>query len=142
MGNHLVNGMPQNPVVGDIYFDISDGKIKVPGQSGIHVFGGSGSGSSVQFGWYGDVSSDGTATKRGGSLSLRVSRVSDGRYMVSGISTEAVVTVTPQYRISGVIQAQTAHSAVILRSSSGSATVLMYDAEGVLSDHGFSMMVL
>lgn len=39
MGKHLVNGMPANPDIGDIYYDISDGAIKIPGNSDIHVFG-------------------------------------------------------------------------------------------------------
>ena len=40
MGKHLVNGMPANPDIGDIYYDISDGRIKVPGDTAVHVFGG------------------------------------------------------------------------------------------------------
>ena len=50
MERHLVTEMPQQPVKGDEYFDLSDGTIKVPGEKGIHVFGkagGSGSDSSV-----------------------------------------------------------------------------------------------
>lgn len=39
MGKHLVNGMPANPDIGDVYYDISDGAIKIPGDSDIHVFG-------------------------------------------------------------------------------------------------------
>lgn len=50
MGKHLVTEMPQQPVTGDLYFDLSDGTVKVPGEGGVHVFGqpgGGGSDSSV-----------------------------------------------------------------------------------------------
>lgn len=44
MGKHLVTKMPQQPVTGDLYFDLSDGTVKVPGEEGVHVFGQPGSG--------------------------------------------------------------------------------------------------
>jgi len=50
MGKHLVTKMPQQPATGDLYFDLSDGTVKVPGEGGVHVFGqpgGGGSDSSV-----------------------------------------------------------------------------------------------
>ena len=31
--------MPQQPVTGDVYFDLSDNTIKVSGEEGVHVFG-------------------------------------------------------------------------------------------------------
>lgn len=46
MERHLVTEMPQSPVKGDEYFDLSDGTIKVPGEKGIHVFGKAGGSSS------------------------------------------------------------------------------------------------
>lgn len=46
MERHLVTEMPQQPVKGDEYFDLSDGTIKVPGEKGIHVFGKAGGSSS------------------------------------------------------------------------------------------------
>lgn len=46
MERHLVTEMPQQPVKGDEYFDLSDGTIKVPGENGIHVFGKAGGSSS------------------------------------------------------------------------------------------------
>lgn len=50
MERHLVTEMPQSPVKGDEYFDLSDGTIKVPGEKGIHVFGkAGGSGSDNQY---------------------------------------------------------------------------------------------
>lgn len=39
MGKHLVTEMPQQPVTGGLYFVLSDGTIKVPGEEGVHVFG-------------------------------------------------------------------------------------------------------
>lgn len=44
MGKHLVTEMPQQPVTGDLYFDLSDGTVKVPGEGGVHVFGQPGGG--------------------------------------------------------------------------------------------------
>ena len=92
--------------------------------------------------WYGQISSGGTVTKRGGTATLRVTHTTTGTYTVSGLTAANVAAVTPMYVASGSISpVQTAHSAVIVRSMA-SLTVHMFDKNGDKADYGFYLMAM
>lgn len=143
MGKHLVNGMPSFPEVGDVYFDVSDGKVKVPGMQEVHEFGGGGQVSSFEPKWYGTVTSQGTATKLGGTENLICAMESTGKYRFyksSGTIAASAIIVTPLLKttlnISPVL-----HTPVVIYSTS-KITVCMFDREGVLSNYAFSILIL
>ena len=92
--------------------------------------------------WYGQISSSGVVTKRGGTATLRVTHTTTGTYTISGLTAANVATVTPMYVASGSISpVQTAHSAVIVRSMA-SLTVHMFDKNGDKADYGFYLMAM
>lgn len=92
--------------------------------------------------WYGQISSGGAVTKRGGTATLRVTHTTTGTYTISGLTAANVATVTPMYVASGSISpVQTAHSAVIVRSMA-SLTVHMFDENGDKADYGFYLMAM
>lgn len=139
MGKHLVDGMPPDPETGDVYFDISDGKIKVPGEAGIHEFGGG----SFQPYWYGWVSSTGVATRLGGTGTVSVRSSNTGIYTVTGAGTRTVM-VSPLYRYSGSIAVSPLGcSAMVMQNNLGSVSVRTYRLDGgTLTACAFTMLIL
>ena len=92
--------------------------------------------------WYGQISSGGAVTKRGGTATLRVTHTTTGKYTVSGLTAANVAAVTPMYVASGSISpVQKAYSAVIVRSMA-SLTVHMFDENGDEADYGFYLIAM
>ncbi len=144
MAKHLVSGMPPKPVTGDVYFDISDGRIKVPGEQEVHEFGGGeggGGGEASPF-WYGRVSATGTATKLGGTGTVTVTRTSEGQYSIPGLSGRIVIVTPLNYHALSILQ-QSMHTALVTQASStGSAMVNMFGPSGTRDDYGFFMLII
>lgn len=140
MGKHLVNGMPANPDIGDIYYDISDGRIKVPGDTAVHVFGG---GKGVNPLWCGRVSSSGVGIRVSGTLIITVNRSGEGVYGIKGAPGGRTVIVSPlDYFVGSAPLVKAPHIAVVSQSSTGILTVRMYTLDGTLDDFGFSLMII
>lgn len=145
MGNHLVNGMPESPEVGDVYFDLSDGKVKIPGTEEVHEFGGGVQTPSFEPRWYGTVTSSGVATKLGGKDTLQCAKESTGRYRfyrtLGSIPSSAVI-VTPLMKTTSTSVTPAAHYPVVLVHALQGITVCMYANSGGLSDYAFSILIL
>ena len=92
--------------------------------------------------WYGRVSATGTATKLGGTGTVTVTRTSEGLYSIPGLPGRIVIVTPLNYHALSILQ-QSMHTALVTQeTSTGSATVNMFGADGTRDDYGFFMLII
>lgn len=136
--------MPSSPEVGDVYYDTSDGTIKVPGEGAIHQFGGGGSQSpSFEPKWYGKVLSSGTATKLGGSETFLCAKEDTGKYrFYKSIGTIAACAVIVTPILNTTLNMSPAALFPVVIYSTSKITVCLFDKDGTLTNYAFSIAIL